>query len=76
MGKISALEQTAGENFPEKAKKHPQTLEKRVLVEIIISPFPNYSSSLISFGNALQVIRLLLSPAGVTRPENENELAL
>ena len=55
MGKISALQQTAGENFPEKAKKHPQTPEKRVLVEIIISPFPNYSSSLISFGNALQV---------------------
>jgi hypothetical protein len=35
MGKISALEQTAGENFPEKAKKHPKTPEKRVLVEII-----------------------------------------
>ena len=34
MGKISALEQTAGENFPEKAKKHPKTPEKRVLVEI------------------------------------------
>ena len=36
-----------------------ELLEKRVLVEIIISPFPNYSSSLtsslISFGNALQV---------------------
>ena len=63
MGKISALEQTAGENFPEKAKKHPKTPEKRVLVEIIISPFPNYSSSLISFGNALQVTCVIQNPA-------------
>jgi hypothetical protein len=35
MGKITALEKSHGSNFPEKAKKHPQTLEKRVLVEII-----------------------------------------
>ena len=61
MGKITALEQNRAENFAEKEKKRPKIPEKRVLVKIIISPFPNYSSSLISFGNALQVI---LGPSG------------